>query len=162
MQVIATFVSVMIVDRAGRRVLLLLSSSIMALCTILLGVFFYMQEKDTDSVHGIGWLPMFSLCVFIIMFSIGFGPVPWLMMGELFPSDIKGVAGSIAGTSNWLLAFIVVKFFDPVKEIIGPAATFWVFSGITIVGFFFVWFIVPETKGKSLNEIQTMLEDENN
>lgn len=158
MQVIATFVSVMVVDRLGRRILLLASSIVMGIATVLMGVYFFMQSKDKNSVDNLGWLPVVCLCVFIVMFSIGFGPVPWLMMGELFASDIKGVAGSIAGTSNWVLAFIVTKTFVNLNKAIGPGETFWLFSGITFVGAVFVFFFVPETKGKSLNEIQQLLE----
>jgi SP family facilitated glucose transporter-like MFS transporter 8 len=83
MQVIATFVSTMIVDRVGRRILLLISDSVMALCTLALGIFFYMKDNNKDSVSGLGWLPVLSLCVFIICFSLGLGPVPWLMIGKL-------------------------------------------------------------------------------
>lgn len=162
MQVIATFVSVMVVDKLGRRLLLLASSSVMAVSTIAMGVYFYMKENDKESVTNLGWLPVSSLCVFIIMFSIGFGPVPWLMMGELFASDIKGVAGSIAGTSNWVLAFIVTKTFVNLKEALGSGETFWLFAGITVVGVVFVFVFVPETKGKSLNEIQDILSGKTN
>jgi len=81
MQVIATLVSTMIVDRVGRRILLLISDSVMALCTLALGIFFYMKDQNKDSVTSLGWLPILSLCVFIISFSLGLGPVPWLMMG---------------------------------------------------------------------------------
>lgn len=154
MQVIATFVSVLVVDKLGRRLLLLVSALVMALSTIAMGVYFYMKDNDEASVSELGWLPVCALCIFIIMFSIGFGPVPWLMMGELFASDIKGVAGSIAGTSNWVLAFIVTKTFVNLKKALGTGQTFWLFSGITLVGVIFVFLCVPETKGKSLNEIQ--------
>ncbi|XP_065362596.1 facilitated trehalose transporter Tret1-2 homolog isoform X2 [Calliphora vicina] len=162
MQVIATFVSVMVVDKLGRRILLLASSSVMAIATTAMGVYFYMKQQDEASVTNLGWLPVSSLCIFIIMFSIGFGPVPWLMMGELFASDIKGVAGSIAGTSNWVLAFIVTKTFVNLKEAIGSGQTFWLFAGITVVGAIFVFVFVPETKGKSLNEIQDELSGKSN
>lgn len=77
MQVIATFVASLVVDKLGRRMLLLVSDSVMALCTLLLGVYFFMKERDETSVDNLGWLPIASLCVFIISFSIGFGPVPW-------------------------------------------------------------------------------------
>uniref|UniRef100_A0A0A1WTN4 Facilitated trehalose transporter Tret1-2 homolog n=2 Tax=Zeugodacus cucurbitae TaxID=28588 RepID=A0A0A1WTN4_ZEUCU len=158
MQFIATFVSTIVVDKLGRRLLLLTSGTIMALSTISMGVYFFLQDQDAASVTNIGWLPVVSLCFFIVLFSIGFGPVPWLMMGEVFAADIKGVAGSIAGTTNWVLAFIVTKTFVNLTDSIGKGETFWLFSGITIVGVFFVYFIVPETKGKSLNEIQAELE----
>lgn len=78
MQVIAVFVSSMIVDKLGRRVLLLLSVSVMAICTIILGVYFYLSEKDPSSMTSLGWLPIVAMCVFIVVFSLGFGPIPWV------------------------------------------------------------------------------------
>lgn len=79
------------------------------------------------------------------------------MLGELFAPDIKGLAGSISATSNWTLAFIVTKTFSNLRETIGMAATFWLFTGISVLGIVFIYFAVPETKGKSLNSIQQML-----
>jgi MFS family permease len=160
MQVVATFVASLVVDKLGRRILLLASVSVMSLCTILLGLYFYLNDQDASNVENIGWLPIVSLCLFIVMFSIGFGPVPWLMVGELFASDVKSVAGPIAGTLNWLLAFIVTKTFINLRDAMGIGPTFWLFSAISIVGVFFVFFIVPETKGKSLADIQKMLAGE--
>ncbi|KAH8334852.1 hypothetical protein KR074_003327 [Drosophila pseudoananassae] len=157
MQVVATLVSTMVVDKLGRRILLLASGSAMAVATTAIGVYFYLQSQDPDQVSNLGWLPVASLCIFIIMFSMGYGPVPWLMMGELFATDIKGFAGSLAGTSNWLLAFVVTKTFDDLNNGLGIGGTFWLFAGLTVLGVFFVFFAVPETKGKSLNEIQQEL-----
>lgn len=76
-QVVATFVSSMIVDKTGRRVLLLISISVMAISKILLGVYFLMNENDSKSVANLGWLPVIALCLYIIVFSLGFGPIPW-------------------------------------------------------------------------------------
>ncbi|XP_030372317.1 facilitated trehalose transporter Tret1-2 homolog isoform X2 [Scaptodrosophila lebanonensis] len=157
MQVVATFVSTLVVDKLGRRILLLASGVVMALSTTAIGVYFYLQDQDASSVSDLGWLPVASLCIFIIMFSIGYGPVPWLMMGELFATDIKGFAGSIAGTSNWVLAFLVTKTFTNLNAWLGNGGTFWLFAAITVIGVVFVFFAVPETKGKSLNEIQAEL-----
>lgn len=157
MQVVATFVSTLVVDKLGRRILLLASGCAMAVATTAIGVYFYLQSQDETQVESLGWLPVASLCIFIIMFSMGYGPVPWLMMGELFATDIKGFAGSLAGTSNWLLAFVVTKTFDDLNNGLGIGGTFWLFAGLTVLGVFFVFFAVPETKGKSLNEIQLEL-----
>lgn len=157
MQVVATFVATIVVDKLGRRILLLASGIVMALSTTAIGVYFFLKDQDEESVVNLGWLPVASLCVFMIMFSIGFGPVPWLMMGELFATDIKGFAGSIAGTTNWVLAFVITKTFKNLTEGLGSGPTFWLFSGLTVLGVFFVFFVVPETKGKSLNEIQQEL-----
>lgn len=77
MQVLATFVAGLVVDRLGRRILLLISDSVMALCTLMLGIYFFMKSRDEASVDSLSWLPIVSLCVFIVTFSLGFGPVPW-------------------------------------------------------------------------------------
>lgn len=157
MQVLATFAASMVVDRLGRRVLLLISISVMALCKIMLGVYFLLKDEDEAKVASIGFLPVLALCLYIVVFSLGFGPIPWLMVGELFAPDIKGVAGSAAGSFSWLFAFAVTKSFDSIQIAIGTGPTFFLLSGFSLVGTAFVWFVVPETKGKTLAEIQVML-----
>lgn len=157
MQVLATVVSVMVVDRLGRRILLLASALMMALCTIALGIYFHLKDQDEANVTNLGWLPIAAMCIFIVMFSFGFGPVPWLMMGELFAQDIKGFAAALAGTTNWLLAFLITKTFTSLRVSLGSGGTFWLFSGLTILGAVFVFMFLPETKGKSLAEIQEIL-----
>lgn len=84
------------------------------------------------------------------------------MLGELFAPDIKGLAGSISATSNWTLAFIVTKTFNNLREAIGVGSTFWLFTGISLTGIVFIYFAVPETKGKSLTSIQQMLDKREN
>ncbi|XP_046993102.1 facilitated trehalose transporter Tret1-like [Schistocerca americana] len=155
MQVAATFVSSLVVDKLGRRILLLVSDSVMALCSLLLGIFFLLQDqKQADQI---GWLPLVSMCLFIVVFSLGFGPIPWMMMSELFAPTIKGVASSVACLLNWFLAFIVTKFFSDMKDAFGSDVTFFIFAAISTLGTVFVFFIVPETKGKSLEEVQRVL-----
>ena len=148
----------MIVDKLGRRILLIASDTVMAICLFLLGLYFEMKKRDDDRVESLSWLPVTAICVFIIFFSIGFGPVPWLMLGEVFAADVKGLAGSISATLNWTLAFIVSKSFNNLVSAIDIGPTFWLFSGISCLGIIFVYFIVPETKGKSLAEIQKIIE----
>lgn len=82
-QVIATFVATMTVDRVGRKVLLIISDSLMALCTLVLGTFYGLKGQNPEDVEGYGWISLLSLCVFIVAFSLGFGPVAWIMIGEL-------------------------------------------------------------------------------
>ncbi|XP_037031895.1 facilitated trehalose transporter Tret1-like isoform X2 [Bradysia coprophila] len=160
MQVIATFVSSIIVDKLGRRILLLISVSVMALCTIVLGIYFYLSDQGNPNIDSLGWLPIVAMCVFIVVFSLGFGPIPWLMVGEIFPADVKGLASSICGAFNWALAFVITKTFTNIREAIGIGETFWLFSAFSVVGTVFVFFVVPETKGKSLSDIQKMLAGE--
>nr|NP_611234.1 uncharacterized protein Dmel_CG6484 [Drosophila melanogaster]AAF57829.1 uncharacterized protein Dmel_CG6484 [Drosophila melanogaster]AAL13664.1 GH21490p [Drosophila melanogaster]ACL90242.1 CG6484-PA [synthetic construct] len=156
-QVTSTLVAVAIIDKAGRRILLLISGVLMAVSTALMGVYFQLKENDPASMDNFGWLPISSICIFIIFFSIGFGPVPWLVMAELFSEDVKSVAGSIAGTSNWLSAFVVTLLFPILKSSIGPGPTFWIFTAIAVIAFFYSLFFVPETKGKTIIEIQDLL-----
>lgn len=159
-QVIATLASSLIVDRLGRRVLLLLSALVMCLCSTALGVFFFLSDehgKDSDVVQSISWLPLVSLSLFIIAFSLGFGPIPWMMAGELCLIDIKAFVSSTAGTLNWLLSFTVTSTFNQLNSAIGSGQVFWLFAGIMVLAFIFIFFIVPETKGKSVDEIQLIL-----
>jgi SP family facilitated glucose transporter-like MFS transporter 8 len=156
-QVVATFISTLVVDRLGRRILLLISDFVMAICALLLGVYFYLKtETDTD-VNSLGWLPLTSVCVFIIVFSLGYGPIPWMMVGELFAPQIKGFASSLSCVLNWILAFLVTRFYSDLKDEFGTHTTFWIFAVISAIGTVFVFFIVPETKGKTLDEIQKEL-----
>lgn len=170
MQVVGTIIASLIVDRVGRRVLLLVSVSVMAACKALLGVYFVLQTTSTvvgadggESVLMVsvlpGWLPVFALCVYMVVYSLGVGPIPWLMVGELFAPDVKGVAGSVAGSFSWIMAFAVTKSFASVQASIGTGPTFLMLAGFSAVGTVFVWFTVPETRGKSLLEIQIMLEE---
>lgn len=89
MSVVATYISTLVVDKLGRKILLLSSALVMGICTALIGVFFYLQSSNYD-VTSIGFIPLISLCVFIILFSFGFGPIPWMLIGEIFPAQIKG------------------------------------------------------------------------
>lgn len=159
-QVVATFISSMIVDKLGRRILLMFSALVMCLCTTALGVYFFLQDKHGENasiLEAISWLPLLSLSLFIIAFSFGFGPIPWMMAGELCLIDIKAFVASTAGTFNWLLSFTVTSTFTMLNKSIGSGQVFWLFASIMLLGFVFIFLVVPETKGKSVDEIQVML-----
>ncbi|KAF0301002.1 Facilitated trehalose transporter Tret1 [Amphibalanus amphitrite] len=151
-QSVSTFAAVVLVDRLGRKVLLLLSDGVMAVCLLALGVYFYMESAGT--ADDLGWLPLVSLMLYIFAFSIGLGPIPWLMMSELFAPEVKGAAGGIATAFNWTLAFIVTLTFEPLVEGITEAGVFWLFAAICFGGVCYVTVFAYETKGKTLQEIQ--------
>ena len=159
-QIFFTFVAGLIVDRAGRRILLLTSASVMCLCLGILGFYFHLKNKG-DDVSNIGIIPLICVNVFIVVFSLGFGPIPWMMTGELFAANVKGTASSIAVCTNWTLVFIVTFSFEKLLEVLHEHFTFWLFAVICAVATAFVFMVVPETKGKSLAEIQQMLRGEN-
>lgn len=155
-QFVACFISTLVVDRLGRKLLLLASASVMCICSLLLGVYFYLQDDGQD-VSNIGWLPLLSVCLYITMFSLGFGPIPWMIVAELFLPQTRGVASSLASCFNWILAFLVTKFFSDMVAGMGAGPTFWVFMAVLLAGSLFVFFIVKETKGKSFEQIQADL-----
>ncbi|KAL0851232.1 hypothetical protein ABMA28_007076 [Loxostege sticticalis] len=154
---ISTFIATALIDRAGRKVLLYISSVTMTITLIVLGTFFYVQSDLKLDVSSLGWLPLTCLMVYLLGFSLAFGPIPWLMMGEILPAKIRGAAASICTAFNWLCTFTVTKTFLNIIDGIGPAGTFWLFGCITFVGLFFVIVFVPETRGKSLEQIENKL-----
>lgn len=155
-QVLMTFGSTLLIDKAGRRILLLQSSVVMGICLAIVGIFYHLKDNGSD-VSSIGWLPLVALVLYIVSFSLGFGPIPWMMMGELFASDVKGIASSIAVMFNWTLVFIVTKCFGLMNDGLGGDVTFWIFAACMVAATLFVAIVVPETKGKSSAEIQAIL-----
>ncbi|KAF2900528.1 hypothetical protein ILUMI_05660 [Ignelater luminosus] len=155
-QFIIAYVAAMIIDKANRRFYLMLSSSGMCVCLAALGLYFHLKINHI-TFTGIGMIPLISLVVFIIAFSLGFGPVPWMIMGELFAPEIKGVASGLAVTTNWILVFLVTFSFPIMNSSLGGHITFYLFAIIMVIGTFFVYTYIPETRGKSLQEIQNIL-----
>ena len=157
-QIVATIIAALVMDKAGRRILLNLSSSIMVLSISVLGVYFYIASipENKKLAESLDLLPVASLSLFVFAFSIGFGPIPWLMMSELFSPEVNPLASSISTSFNWTLAFLVTKFFSTLSVKLTQAGAFWCFGGFTILTFLFCLFFVPETKGKSLDEIQQL------
>ncbi|XP_063232280.1 facilitated trehalose transporter Tret1-like [Bacillus rossius redtenbacheri] len=151
-QVVFTLVSGLVVDRLGRKVLLMASDAIMSLCMFALGTFFYLQYMEQD-VSALGWLPIASISVFFMAYALGYGPLPWVVMAEVFLPSVKGLAGAASCVVNWLLAFVVTKFFADMVGAFGTHTTFWIFAVLSLFGVVFVWLVVPETKGKTSDEI---------
>lgn len=157
MQLLATAASAGVVDKLGRKLLLLISIISMIVCLVLLGVFFFLKDDATTDVSNLGWLPITSLSIYIITFSFGFGPIPWSMIAEVYSNELKPLFSPITGSFNWFLAFLITYFFESLSSAIGIGQTFWLFAGLSVIGVLFVFFRVQETKGKSLIEIQRML-----
>ncbi|XP_012255543.1 facilitated trehalose transporter Tret1-2 homolog isoform X2 [Athalia rosae] len=145
------------VDRLGRKILLIISGIGQAATLIALGLFFYLKDVSKSDVSNLGWLPVTSLVIFIAAYSIGWGPLPWAVMGELFASDVKSRASSITVVFCWVLAFCITKFFTNIESALGTYTAFWIFAGFCIASVVFTIFLLPETKGKSLKEIQDIL-----
>ncbi|CAL4073794.1 unnamed protein product [Meganyctiphanes norvegica] len=155
-QVVGTFSASLLMDRAGRKILLITSATLMAASLFSIGAFFYLLEYNESVAEKITFVPLLSLIVFIAAFSIGYGPVPFLMMGELFSPEVREVAGSIAIAANWTSSFIVTLMFQPMQAVIHNYGVYWVFGSICVTNLIFSILVVPETKGKTLDEISIM------
>lgn len=155
-QVVAVASSTALVDRLGRRILLLLSAAGCCLSQCLLAAYFHLQGKNVD-VSAFSFLPIASLLLYIISFNSGFASLPWAISGELFPANVKSLASTINCSACFLLSFVTTTFFPYLNLLIGIDGSFALFSVFCVVSCVFVYFVVPETKGKSLYEIQQML-----
>lgn len=152
-QFLATFVSIFLVDKAGRRILLIASGLIMAISSAAVGTFFYL--KAIEQHEGLGWLPLTGLITFMIGYSVGFASVPYVLMGEILPRASRNLLGSISTGFNLLNTFLVIKLFVNLEILIGFYGVFWLYASVALGSCLFVMIFVPETKGKSLEEIET-------
>lgn len=152
-QVGATCVSCLLCDKVGRRLLLITSASFMALSCATLGLYYYLTLEL--GIDGLGALSLSSLVMYIIAFSLGWGPGPWLLTSELSPMRASGVISSLANVTNWLCCFILTKEFADLQKIVNLYGAFWTFGCICLLSIVFVVLFIPETKGKTLEEIET-------
>jgi len=146
-QVLFTGISIILMDKAGRTVLMAVSSGGMCLSGLLLAFFFLNPNSNPSS------LALIALVGYIATFALGMGPVPWLFMGEIFPAHVRAPACSLATLVNWSSGFIVTYFFATVSTALTPSGTFVVFAGVCFGGVCFAVMVMPETKGKTLEMI---------
>ncbi|MUT67219.1 sugar porter family MFS transporter [Paenibacillus sp. NEAU-GSW1] len=144
-----TIVAIWLIDKVGRKALLLIGSSLMTICLAVIGIAF-------QTGHTTGPLVLVFLLIYVASFAISLGPVVWVIMSEIFPNRIRGKATAIASMALWLADYIVSQSFPPMLASAGPAITFWLFGVMSLITFVFTWRVVPETKGKSLEEIESL------
>lgn len=156
-QVGASGATPMLVERKGKRFLLLVSALGMGLSQGVLAYFFYLKDDKHSDVSAIGWVPIASLIAYMIAYCLGFGPLPWAVMGELFPGNIKSVASTATASGCWVLGFLLTNYFGIVAELIGKSGSFGIFSVCCFGAILFTYKLLPETTGKSLQEIQDIL-----
>ena len=143
-----TIVSFMIIDRFGRKPLLYIGLVGMCVAMTVTGIAFV---SDISNAYMI--VP--PILIFVGCYSMSLGPVAWVIVAEIFPTKIRGAAMSISMMVLWIADFAVAQTFPWLMETI-EGGTFFIFAGLNVLGFIFVWFMVPETKGKSLEEIELM------
>lgn len=142
-----TFVAIAYTDRFGRKPLLYIGLSGMLLSLLSLSWSFTLDETGK-------WLAVASLVVYIASFAMSLGPICWIMVSEIMPLKIRGLAMSAATAANFVFNAVIVFSFLPLLDHIGQSATFLIFSATIIISLAFVYFFVPETKGISLEKIE--------
>ncbi|XP_069694794.1 facilitated trehalose transporter Tret1-like [Periplaneta americana] len=155
-QVIAAYIPYYIVDRVGRRILLIVSGAGMGVSLLALVIRFYLVDKGVE-ISLMGWVPLIAVNIYTIAYCVGFGPLPWFMMPELLNNDAKGWVSSLAVCFNWALAFVVTKFYPIMMHVLGSEITYGSFFVICLLGTIFAIIFVPETVGKTREEIQIEL-----
>jgi len=147
--VLVTIIALWLIDRVGRRPLLICGLIGMAASLGLLGVAFLSQGELT------GLAAIIGLLVYVAFFAVSLGPVAWLIISEVYPLGIRGRAMGIASFSNWVCNYFVSLTFLTLIQVLGTSGTFWLYAIICFLGLWFVIKLVPETKGKTFEQIQS-------
>jgi sugar porter (SP) family MFS transporter len=149
--VVFTIVAVLLLDRVGRRVLLLVGTAGLTIALVGLGLFFQVAAVKEHA----GWLALASLIFYIASFAIGLGPVFWLMIAEIFPLGVRSAAMSVCTVANWGFNFLVSFTFLQLIDTAGTGGAFFLYAGLGVLALLFFAWKVPETKGRSLEEIES-------
>lgn len=144
-----TFVAMFTVDKWGRKKLMVFGSCGLALNYILLGSAFFFHLK--------GIAVLILVLTAIAIYAMSLAPIVWVILSEIFPNQIRGAAMALATFALWVACFVLTYTFPLLNKSLGAAGTFWVYSGICLLGFIFILLKLPETKGKSLEKIEEIL-----
>jgi sugar porter (SP) family MFS transporter len=153
--VVATLIAIAFIDRLGRRPLLLAGLVGMGVSLLAVGFAFHAMTGGAASETA-GVVTLVALVVFIVSFAFSLGPVVWTVINEIFPGRVRGRAVAVATAVNWGAAFLVSQFFLTLVDAIGEPATFWLFAFFCVVGGAWIYRQVPETKGRSLEQIEAL------
>ncbi len=150
--VVFTVIAVLLLDRVGRRPLLIAGTVGLTVALALLGAFFAFHWE-----HSAPWVALVALIVYIASFAVGLGPVFWLMISEIFPLAMRGTAMAVCSLFNWVANFFVSYYFLQLIDAIGKTWTFWMYAGLAVLGIVFFAAKVPETKDRTLEDIEGQL-----
>lgn len=152
-QLLSSALSGLLSDLIGRLPLLLLTSILMSTALGGFGFFSYYRESITFYLGHCDWIPLLCVLTFVAAFSLGPNPISWLLVGEMFPLEFRGLGSSLTTAFSYVCAFVGVKTFVDLQESLGLHGTFWTYSIIAAFGFVFSMAFVPETKGINLDEM---------
>jgi len=162
-QVVSTIVSIFVVERLGRKVLLMTSIAMDCLAITGLGLYFYLDENSGGDIGGLvsretmeslSWLPLVCLVIFMLALSLGLGPVAWTLNVELYPREAQSVMPSVSTGLCWSFAFLIGKFGTDIEAEINQSGLFFLNGAVCLLGLFFCALVVPETKGKSPEDMK--------
>lgn len=148
-KILSTTMAIFLIDKFGRRTLLMVSAAGTCLGSLLTGFSFSLQ----DDHYWISSLALMGVSVYFVSFNLGISGIPWIIMSEIFPINVKGSAGSLCNLTYWFSSWVVSYTFNFLLEW-SSTGTFIIFAGVSAFGFLFTVMLVPETKGRSLEEIQ--------
>jgi sugar porter (SP) family MFS transporter len=149
-----TIVSLFIIDRWGRRIILMTGISLMAVSLLVMSLAFF-HAGVTGKI--LKWTMITSMMIYIVGFSISLGPVMWLMFSEVFPLRVRGFGASLCTAVNWAANWAVTVSFLSIVEWFGQGTAFFMYFIVCIVSLAFVYWIVPETRGVTLEHIEASL-----
>ncbi len=145
-----TIIAMFLVDRAGRRPLLLVGIAGMIVTLGVLGLSFRISNPSGE----LAWIAVICLMGYVASFAIGLGPIFWLLIAEIYPLKIRGLAEGTAATFNWGSNLVVSLTFLTLVEKLGASSTFLLYAFASVASWLFAYYLVPETKGHSLEEIE--------
>lgn len=152
-QVIATLVCSFLVDRLGRRILLWVSGAGAMITLIIFGTYSFLAQGNTSFQQTYSMVPLISLILFIVFFSFGFGPIPWMMIPEFTTSRVRSLVASFGACFAWTGAYIVTASMKPLIGLVGDAWTYWILAIVCASSCLFI-FVLPETKVTSRSKQQ--------
>jgi MFS transporter, SP family, arabinose:H+ symporter len=142
-----TMVAILLVDKVGRKPLLLIAAAGMGVSQLLLGAAFKVENLSGSAI-------LFLILLYIAFFAMAMGPIVWVVLSEIFPTRMRGSAMAIATVALWIADFAVTLTFPVIADRLNETTAFWIYALMCAVDFFFMLFLLPETKGKTLEEIE--------
>jgi SP family sugar porter-like MFS transporter len=150
MNIVFTILAMRVIDKMGRKLLMLIGAAGMAVCYLVIG-FLFSTGRTED------WLLLTFIIITPAFFAFGLGPTVWVVLSEIFPNKIRGAAMSVATFSLWVACYLLTLTFPVFVELFNASNTFWLYSAICIAGFLVILKYLPETKGISLEQLEKML-----
>ncbi|KAF0236758.1 MAG: hypothetical protein FD181_2528 [Prolixibacteraceae bacterium] len=150
MNIVFTILAMRVIDKIGRKLLMLIGAAGMAVCYLVIG-FLFSTGRTED------WLLLTFIIITPAFFAFGLGPTVWVVLSEIFPNKIRGAAMSVATFSLWVACYLLTLTFPVFVELFNASNTFWLYAVICIIGFLVILKYLPETKGISLEQLEKML-----